>query len=110
MEVPRLGVKSELQLPAYARATAMPDPSCVCDLHYRSWQSQILNPLSEARDETSNLIVPSWIHFHCAMMGTPVLGDLVLNPHFCFIFPRVPLWLLPADMGHSPASVWGMDT
>ena len=27
MEVPRLGVKSELQLLAYARARAMPDPS-----------------------------------------------------------------------------------
>ena len=26
MEDPRLGVKSELQLPAYATATAMPDP------------------------------------------------------------------------------------
>ena len=26
MEVPRLGVQSELLLPAYARATAMPDP------------------------------------------------------------------------------------
>ena len=26
MEVPRLGVKSELQLPAYASATAMLDP------------------------------------------------------------------------------------
>ena len=26
MEVPRLGVKSELQLLAYARAIAMPDP------------------------------------------------------------------------------------
>ena len=32
MEVPRLGVKSELQLPATATATAMPDPSQVCDL------------------------------------------------------------------------------
>ena len=27
MEVPRLGVESELQLPAYATATAMPDLS-----------------------------------------------------------------------------------
>ena len=27
MEVPRLGVKSELQLPAYTTATAMPDPN-----------------------------------------------------------------------------------
>jgi len=30
MEVPRLGVKSELQLLACARATAMLDPSHVC--------------------------------------------------------------------------------
>ena len=37
LEVPRLGVKSELQLPAYATATAMQDPSCVFDLHHNSW-------------------------------------------------------------------------
>ena len=29
MEVPRLGVESELQLLAYTAAIAMPDPSCV---------------------------------------------------------------------------------
>ena len=40
MEVPRLGVKLELQLPAYA--TAMPDPSLVCDLHHSSQQQQML--------------------------------------------------------------------
>ena len=33
MEVPRLGVQSELQLPAYDRASAMWDPSRVYDLH-----------------------------------------------------------------------------
>ena len=49
-KVPRLGVESELQLPAYAAATATPDLSCVCDLHHSSQQRQILNPLSEARD------------------------------------------------------------
>ena len=27
MEVPRLGIESELELPAYTTATAMPDPS-----------------------------------------------------------------------------------
>ena len=32
MEVPRLGVESELQLPAYATATATQNPSHVCDL------------------------------------------------------------------------------
>ena len=52
MEVPRLGVQSELQLQAYAAATAAWDPSRVCDLHHSSRQRQILNPLSEARDQT----------------------------------------------------------
>ena len=44
MEVPRLGVKSELQLLAYATATATPDPSLVCDLHHSSRQCWILSP------------------------------------------------------------------
>ena len=50
MEVPRLGVKSELQLPAHATATAMQDPSHVFSPHHSSQQRQILNPLSKARD------------------------------------------------------------
>ena len=50
MEVPRLGVKSKLQLPAYATAMATPDPSCICDPRHSLQQCQILNPLSEARD------------------------------------------------------------
>ena len=37
MEVSRIGVKSELQLPAYTTATAMWDPSRICKLHYSSW-------------------------------------------------------------------------
>ena len=55
MEVPRLGVESELQLLAYATATAMQDPSHVCDLYHSSQQHWILNPLREARDPGSNL-------------------------------------------------------
>ena len=50
MEVPQLGVESELQLLAYATASAPWDPSHIFDLHHSSWQCQILNPLSEARD------------------------------------------------------------
>ena len=46
MEVPRLGVESELQLLVYTTAPATRDSSSVCDLHH----SQILNPLSPARD------------------------------------------------------------
>ena len=52
MEIPRLGVKLELQLPAYTRATAIWEPSCICDLHHSSSQCRILNPLREARDRT----------------------------------------------------------
>ena len=56
MEVPRLGVKSEMQLPAYTTATATWDRSHVCSLHHSSWQRQILNPPSEARDQTRILM------------------------------------------------------
>ena len=42
-------------------ATATWDPSRVCDLHHSSWQRQILNSLSEARDQAHNLMVPSQI-------------------------------------------------
>ena len=56
IEVPKLGVKSKLQLPAYTTATATPDPSHVCNLHHSLWQCQILNQLSEARDRTHILM------------------------------------------------------
>ena len=36
MEVPRLGVKSELQLPTHTKATAVQDPSHICNLHHSS--------------------------------------------------------------------------
>ena len=47
MEVPRLGVESELQLLAYTAATATRDPSRVCDLHHSSQRCQILNLQSQ---------------------------------------------------------------
>ena len=50
VEVPRLGVKLELQLLAYTTATAMQDLSHIRDLYDSSWQRRILKPLSEARD------------------------------------------------------------
>ena len=62
MEVPRLGVKSELQLLAYTTATATRDMSHICNLYHSSQQCWILNPLSKARDQTHNLMVASWIH------------------------------------------------
>ena len=50
MEGPRLGVESELLLPAYTTATATRDPSHMCNLPHSSWQRQILNPPSKVRD------------------------------------------------------------
>ena len=50
MEVPRLGFESELQLPAYATATATRDPSHICDLCHSLQQHQNPNPFNEARD------------------------------------------------------------
>ena len=71
MEVPRLGVQSELQLPAYATATAIQDPSRICDLHHSSQQCRVLNPVSEVRDGTHKLMVPSQIGLRCATTGMP---------------------------------------
>ena len=71
MEAPKLGDELELQQPAYTTATAIPDPSCVCDLHHSSRHHWILNPLNETKDQTHNLMVPSWICYCCAMLGTP---------------------------------------
>ena len=53
MEVSRLGLESQLQLPAYVTAIAMLwDPSCIYDLHHNSQQLWISDPLSKARDQT----------------------------------------------------------
>ena len=50
MEFPRLGVQSELQLLAYATATAAWNLSSVCNLHHSSGKHRILNTVSKARD------------------------------------------------------------
>ena len=63
----------------YATAIATPDLSHVCDLHHSSWHHQILNPLSEARDQTCILMDTNQIHFHCATMGTPFFSFPPLN-------------------------------
>ena len=60
VEVPRLGVKRQLQLPACT--IAMPDLSLICDLCRSSRQRWIPNPLSTARDQACFLMDASWVH------------------------------------------------
>ena len=79
MEVPRLGTKSELQLPATATATW--DPSCVCDLCCSLPKRWILNPLSEARDRTHNLMGTSWVCYRWATTGTPHRAPFLCSCH-----------------------------
>uniref|UniRef100_A0A8D0T181 Serine/threonine-protein kinase RIO1 n=1 Tax=Sus scrofa TaxID=9823 RepID=A0A8D0T181_PIG len=74
VEAPRLGIQSELQLPTYTTATAMPDPSHVYDLHHSSQQHQILNPLSEARDRTCVLI---FLSSFCSSLTNPTMNHEV---------------------------------
>ena len=64
MEVPRLGVQLELQLPAYATATKLGVRAASLGyIHLSSRQHQILNPLSKARDRTYNLMDTSRVRY-----------------------------------------------
>ena len=61
MKVPRLGVESELQLPACATAMATPDLRYIWDFCHSLQPLQILNPLNAARDQTHILMDTSQI-------------------------------------------------
>ena len=79
MDVPRLGVQLELQLPAYTTAAAIPDPSHVCNLHLSSWQHQIHNPLSKARDPTGVLMIV--VRF----VTTEPQGEFLISFNLCIL-------------------------
>ena len=64
MEIPRLGVTSELHQLAYATAIATQDPSLICELHHSSQQYQILNSASEARVGTHVITDTSQVRYH----------------------------------------------
>ena len=104
MEVPRLGVESELQL----QATATQDPSFICNPHHSSWQRWVPDPLSEARDRMQILTGTSWIHFCCPNTGTPRnifiwvdINELGEDKNFCMQgIPIVAQWLMNPIRNH----------
>ena len=59
VEVPRLRIKLEVQLLACAIVTQ--DPNHICNLRCSLWHHRILNPMSEAREETHVLMDTSWV-------------------------------------------------
>ena len=69
LEVPRRGAELELQLLNYTTATATQDPRRFCEL-YNSQQCRILNPASEAMDQTRILMGTTQVHFHCITFVT----------------------------------------
>ena len=69
IQVPRLGVESELQLPAYTTAKAA--VQAVAATYTTAHDNAGSLILSDARDWTCILMDISWIHFPCATMGTP---------------------------------------
>ena len=95
MEVPRLRTELEPWLPAYARATATPDLSHVCDLHHHSWQHRILNPLSEARGQNHNLMVPSRICSPLSHNGNSKNVKYFIFYFFCSLGPHLGIWKFP---------------
>ena len=92
MEVPSLGVESELQLPAYTTATAMWDPSHVCNLHHSSWQRRVRNHLGRSGIEpTSSPILvravtpePQW-----ELLEGTLLVKLFIRTHQLFFKVRM---------------------
>ena len=95
MKVPRLGVELELQLLAYATATAMRDPSRICDLHHSSPQRGIPDPLSEARDRSRTLMML------VGFVSTAPQWELPTIKSFTLRFPPNPLFLSCCCSGFS---------
>ena len=85
MEVPRLGVKLELQLSAYTVAIATWDPS------QGSWQHWILNPTSEARDRTHILMDTSQVRNPLSHNGNSF--SLFLKTLFCVTWIHFNVWI-----------------
>ena len=82
LKFPKLVVESELQLPAYTTATAMPDSSCIWNLHHSSVQCWILNPQRPGMEPATSWFLVGFVN-HCTMTGTPIRYGLFTNSIDC---------------------------
>ena len=83
VEVSGLGVKLELQLLAYATASAKQNLCLICDLYYSSQQHWILNTLSKARDWTGNPMDTSWVPNPLNYSRNCLVRSLLMNNCVC---------------------------
>ena len=93
MEIPRRGVESVLQLLAYTTAKAIPNLRRICVLCTSLRQHQILNPLSEARDQICILMNTSQVLNRLSHSGNSqnIFIELRLEPHIlspCLLGPQ----------------------
>ena len=82
MEVPRLGVKSEQQLPAFTTATPTPDPSLFCDLHHSSLTVMLATERGQAG---THVLMDS-----CLVLNLLSHNENSLYLYFCILFQKPP--------------------
>ena len=117
-EVPRLGIESELQLPAYTTAMTTPDLSHVCSLHHSSQQCQILNHWMKPgiEPESSWILVdfittePQW-ELPEDVSGREGEQQEACSWKRCLRAKAAPYWHLgDKDLGVLPVSGWHRET
>ena len=105
MEGPRLGVELELQRLAYTTATATQDLSLFCDLHHRSRQGWILNPLSKVRDRTRNFMDTSQVQNPLKHNGIVLLKKFII---YLFVYLFICLFSKATPMAYGGFQARGL--
>ena len=80
MEVPRLGVKLELQLPAYTTVTAVGDLSHIYDLHHNSRQRGTPTHCVRPGIEPESLWIPGGFFLLCHNQNSLALFSMQIQP------------------------------
>ena len=106
VEVARLGAESELQLPTYATATAIPNSSHICDLHHSLQQCQILNPLRPGLKPASSWMLV-WFTTTEPQWELPAFSPLKEKNNLSFTY-ILSTWKLLTPILCLPNNLWSM--